>query len=349
MKKLKNLKLRNKRVLVRCDFNVPLDEQGNILDDFRISQSLETINYLIKKKAKVILMSHLGRPQGKVVEKLRLEPIRARLQEYLRFEITQAPDCIGQATKDMVNQMKPDQVLLLENLRFHQEEKENDDNFSRVLASLGDVYINDAFGVSHREHASVVGITKYLPSVLGFLLEKEIVSLSHLIKNPKRPVVAVIGGSKVETKIKMIDKISLIADFVLIGGLLNKAIMGEKIKLVHPEKIIVPVDETGGGKDIGSRTAELFREKIMSAKTVFFNGVLGMVEKEEFSFGTEEILSAIIESQAFSVVGGGDMTGIINKLNMIDKFNHVSTGGGAMLAFLSGDKLPGIEALKNNG
>jgi len=345
MKTLKNLDLKGKRVLVRCDFNVPLRKQGLISDDFRIKESVPTINYLIKAGSKVILMSHLGRPGGKVVEELSLQPIRDKLIEYLDLSIIKAPDCVGKEIEKQTWAMAAGEILLLENLRFHKEEEENDDNFARELAKLGDFYINDAFGASHRNHASIVGVPRYLPSAAGFLLEKEIKVLTDLMENPKKPLVAIIGGAKVETKTKVINRMSERADAVLIGGLIKRGIDEKGIKLKRPDKIVFPLDNIEG-KDIGPRTVELFREKIFSAKTVFFNGVVGMTEEERFAKGTEGVLRAIIKSGAFSVVGGGETVDFINKIGLIEKFNHVSTGGGAMLEFLSGTKLPGIEALK---
>lgn len=345
MKTLREFELKQKRVLVRCDFNVPLSEKGEILDDFRIRQTLPTINYLIEKEAKVILMSHLGRPQGRVVEELRMTPIQDRLMEYLDISITKAPDCVGKEIEKWTKEMQPGEILLLENIQFNPGEKKNDQNFAKTLASYGDIFIMEAFGQAHRNYASIASIPKYLPSGAGFLLEKEIKILSDLIKNPQKPLIAIIGGAKAEEKAGLINKISEEADFVLIGGLIQREIKGKNIQIKYPQKIIGPVDEIEG-KDIGPKTIELFKEEISSAKTIFFNGVLGMVEKEEFSKGTEEILKAIAKTNSFSIIGGGDMTQVINKLGLIDKFSHVSTGGGAMLEFLSGEKLPGIEALK---
>ena len=345
MKSLKELNLKGKRVLVRCDFNVPLQKQGLISDDFRIKESLPTINYLIKAGAKIILMSHLGRPDGKVVEKLRLTSVRDKLMEYLSMSLTKAEDCVGKDIEKRTREMMPEEILLLENLRFHKEEEENDDNFARELAKLGDFYVNDAFGASHRSHASIVGVPKYLPKACGFLLEKEIKVLTALMENPKKPLVAIIGGAKVETKTKVIDKMAEKADAVLIGGLIKREIDERDIKLKHPDKIVFPVDDIEG-RDIGPETIKLFRKKISPAKTVFFNGVVGMTEEEKFCKGTEGILKAIIESGAFSVVGGGETVDFVNKIGLIEKFNHVSTGGGAMLEFLSGTKLPGIEVLE---
>jgi len=346
MKSLRDFDFKNKRVLVRCDFNVPLSDEGEILDDFRIKQTVPTIECLIKKGAKVILMSHLGRPGGKAKEELRLNPVQNRLMEYLDVSITKAPGCTGSEIEKWVNQMQPGEVLLLENLRFYKEEKENNEGFARGLAKLGDIYINDAFGACHRAHASIVGVPKHLPSGIGLLLEKEIKVLTELMKKPKKPLIAIVGGTKVQSKVKLADKISEIADFVLISGLIKKAIKGEAIQLKHPQKIVEPIDETGKGKDIGPKTVDLFKEKISQAETVFWVGPLGKIEEEEFLKGSEEIAKAIIKSNVFSVVGGGETVELIAKLGLTEKFNHVSTGGGAMLAFLSEEKLPGIEALK---
>ncbi|MFH1423693.1 MAG: phosphoglycerate kinase [Candidatus Nealsonbacteria bacterium] len=322
MKTLKDFDVRGKRVLVRVDFNVPLSERGEILDDFRIRETLPTIRYLIKKGAKLLLMSHLGNPGGKFVKELQLTPVSERLAELLG-----------------------EKVELLENLRFNSGEEQNDENFAKELAQKGDIYINDAFGACHRAHASIVGISKFLPSGAGFLLEKEVESLTKLSINPEKPLVAIIGGAKVETKVVMIDKISEKADFVLISGLIGKGVVGQKIALKYPEKIVFPVDETGGGKDIGQETVKLFKAKIAEAKTIFWNGPLGKIEDEEFASGTEELAKAIAESCAFTVVGGGETVEFITELGLIKKFSHVSSGGGAMLAFLSGEKLPGLEAL----
>ena len=345
MKTLRDFDVKNKRVLVRCDFNVPLSDQGNILDDFRIKQTLPTINYLIEKGAKVILMSHLGRPEGRVVESLKLTPVQNRLMEYLDLSITRAPDCIGEEIKKWTMEMLPSEILLLENLRFHKEEEENNESFAKTLSKLGDIYINDAFGVCHRAHASTIGIPKYLPSGAGLLLEKEVKVLRELMENANLPLVAIIGGKKAETKVKVIDKISEIGDWVLIGGLIQKEIKEKDIRLKFPQKIIGPVDEIEG-KDIGPETCELFKRKIVLAKTIFWAGPLGIIEEEEFSKGSESVAQAIIKSSAFSVVGGGETVEFINKIGLTEKFNHLSTGGGAMLKFLSGQPLPGIKALE---
>ncbi len=345
MKTLKDFNIQGKRVLVRCDFNVPLSKKGEILDDFRIKQTLPTIEYLIEKGAKVILMSHLGRPEGKVMEEFRLTPVQDKLMEYLDLSIIKAPDCIGLEIEKWTLKMQPGEILLLENLRFHKEEEENDENFAKELSKLGDIYINDAFGCSHRAHASIVGVTKFLPAGAGFLLEKEIKVLSDLTKSPEKPLVVIIGGKKVEDKSKVIDMLAEKGDWILVGDLIKKEVKEKNIQLKYPEKIIEPVGEKIG-RDINEQTIKIFKEKILEAKTVFWSGPLGEIEEGDFSKGSEAVARAIIESGAFSVVGGGETVEFINKLGLTEKFNHVSTGGGAMLEFLSGQTLPGLEALK---
>ena len=337
IKTIKNFQFENKKVLVRCDFNIPLT------DDFRIKQTLPTINYLIKKRAIIILISHFGRPDGREL-KFSLRSVARRLEKILKKKIVFVDDCIGKKVEKEIKKLKPGQIILLENLRFYKEEEANDLNFAKELSKLADIYINDAFSASHRAHASIVGVTTFLPSVIGLLFEKEIKTLTDLMKNSKKPLVVIIGGQKVETKTKVIDKLSKIADYLLIGGLMQKEIKEKKIKLKYPKKIIGPINETSK-KDIDLKTMNLFKEKIMLAKTIFWNGPLGQVEKKEFSKGTEEIIKAIIKSRAFSIVGGGETVEFINQLGLIKKFNHVSTGGGALLEFLAGEKLPGIEAL----
>jgi phosphoglycerate kinase len=343
VKTLKEFNLKNKRVLVRCDFNVPLSEKGVILDDFRIKKTIPTIEYLIGKGGKVILMSHLGDPEGKVVESLRLTPIQDKLMEYLDLSITKAPDCLGKEIENWTKEMESGEILLLENLRFHKEEEENDKNFAQQLARLGDIYINEAFSVCHRNHASVVGITKYLPSAAGFLLEEEVKILSRIMEKPERPLVVIVGGAKVKDKAKTIERFSEIGDLILVGNLIGREIKEKKLK-VNPEKIILPIfDEKL--LDLNKRTIEIFKEKISLAKTIFWAGPLGKIEEEKYQKGTKEIARAIVESGAFSVIGGGDTIEFINKIGLIEKFNHVSIGGGAMLEFLAGEKLPGLMAL----
>lgn len=350
IKNLKDFSVSGKRVLVRCDFNVPLDENGNILDDFRIQKTLPTIKYLIEQKAKIILMSHLGDPDGKVVEELKMDKVAEKLAEYLGFPIEKEDDCIGPDAENESNKLEPGKILLLENLRFHKEETHStgsgqaDNEFAKKLSYLGDIYVNDAFGVCHRDQASVTGVPKLLPSCAGLLLEKEIENLDKVISNPEKPMVSIVGGTKVGTKSKFINNISKASDFVIISGLIAKEVAERSIKFDFSEKIVIPVGELGA-LDISDESIKMFQEKILSSKTVLWNGPFGKFEDDKYAKGTLAIANAIIESSAFSVVGGGETVEFLAKQGMIDKFSHVSTGGGAMLAYLSGEKLPGIEAL----
>ena len=346
VKSIKDFNVKDKKVLVRCDFNVPLDVAGGILDDFRILAALPTIKYLIEKKAKVILMSHLDPEDTLFVNpKFSLQPVAKKLSEILGVEVAITDDCIGQDAEKKVGELNGGQVLLLENLRFHMGESQNSDEFAKNLSALGKIYINEAFSVCHRTHASIVGVPKYLPHGAGLLLEKEIENLSKILKNPKRPLVAVIGGKKAGTKAKFIENISEIADAVIVGGLIKKEIEEEKLTFKNPKKIISPVNDLQA-LDIDEKTIEIFKEKILKAKTIIWNGPFGRFEDENFKNGTLKIAKAIVESKAFSVVGGGQTVEFLRKEGMIDQFSHVSTGGGAMLDYLSGEKLPGIEALK---
>ncbi|MBU0547060.1 MAG: phosphoglycerate kinase [Patescibacteria group bacterium] len=348
MKVLKDFDLKNKKVLVRCDFNVPLSSQGEILNDFRIKQSLSTINYLKKKKAKIILLSHFGRPQQDEVnlKKYSLKPVALRLSKLLKTRILFLPDCIGEKIKEEIGKMKPGKIILLENLRFHKEEEENDSGFAKKLASLGDVYINDAFSACHRAHASIEAITKYITHGAGILLKEESDILTDLLNNPKKPLVAIIGGKKIETKIKLIDSIAEVANWILIGGLLEREIKAKEIDFEDPKKIILAVDNLDGF-DIGPKTIELFKKKIKKAKTIFLSGSLGKTEDKKYQRGSQEIIKAIIKSRAFSVAGGGETVEFIDEIGKHSKFGYISTGGGAMLELLSGKELPGIKALEN--
>ncbi len=390
MKTLKDFNFKNKKILLRCDFNVPLSKEGLVLDDFRIKQTIPTIEYLLKEGAKVILMSHLGDPNGKIVESLRLTPIQEKLMEYLDLSVVKANDCIGKDVEGWVNQMKEDEILLLENLRFHKEEEDlsaGGENFAKELAKLGDIYINDAFGVCHRSHASVVGLPKYLPAGAGLLLEKEIKTLSNVLEKPWRPLVTIIGGIKISTKIKIIEQFFSLADHLLIGGEIANTILSGKGILIGrplPEKEILekiekidltslkihlPVDgiislkdrgedfirqgAIGTAKkeeavfDIGPETIKIFKKIINEAKMIVWNGPLGFFEDKKFEKGTQEIAEEITRNHAaFKIVGGGETISAVAKFGLLDKFDHVSTGGGAMLEFLAGEKLPGIEALK---
>jgi phosphoglycerate kinase len=344
MKSVRDFDMKGKRVLVRCDFNVPLDEKGNISDDFRIKQTIPTIKYLIDKGAKIILMSHLGDPKGKIVPELSLDKVAEKLADYLGFPIGKENNCVGPEIESESKKLQPGKVLLLENLRFHKEEVENDKNFAKELSYLADIYVNDAFGVCHRDQSSVTGVPKILKNCAGLLLEKEVKTLEKILKNPDSPMVAVVGGTKVETKAKFIENISKKADCVIVSGLIAKEIKEKNIKLKYPKKIVIPVGDLAA-LDIDEESIKMFQEKIRSAKTVLWNGPFGKFEDKNYESGTLAIANAITESKAFSVVGGGETVEFLAKKGIIDKFSHVSTGGGAMLAYLGGEKLPGLEAL----
>ncbi|MFA6096948.1 MAG: phosphoglycerate kinase [Candidatus Paceibacterota bacterium] len=385
MKSLKEIKkLKDKKVILRVDFNVPIGKDGVVDkgEDWRIRATLPTIEYLVKKGAKIILLSHLGRPDGKVVEEFRLGPVQDRLSELLGLSITKTPDCIGDVVKETIAEMKMGEIVLLENLRFHKEEEENGEAFAKELASLGDVYVNDAFSASHRAHASVHGITKYLPSYAGLLMEKEVDILTDAINNPKKPATIVIGGAKAETKLPVIKFLMDKFDNILVGGVVanvilkakgidtGKSLLGDmdpeeakKIDLDNT-KLHIPVDviicnsevKTAAlsaiGKigderilDIGPDTAELYAKIISESKMIIWNGPMGLFEKDAFSQGTKEIAKAITSSKGYSIIGGGDTITALDKFGYLEKASYVSTGGGAMLEFMSGEKLPGIEAL----
>jgi 3-phosphoglycerate kinase len=344
MKSLNQLNFENKKALVRCDFNVPLDEKGNVSDDFRIKEALPSIKYLLASGAKVILMSHLGEPEGKFVSSLSLAPVSKKLSSFLNIPVDMASDCVGEEVEQRVAAMNGGNILLLENLRFHKEEKENDSDFAKKLARLGDIYVNEAFSVSHRKHASIVGVPEFLPSCAGLLFEKEIKILRGLIDKPRRPLVVIIGGKKVETKAALIEKFAQVADWVLVSGLIQKEINEKDLKFKNAEKMIPPVGDLAA-LDINQESVKIFDEKIKTAKMIFWNGPFGKTEDERYASGTKAIADAIINSQAYSVIGGGETLEFFNKLGLIEKFNHVSSGGGAMLDFLTDGRLPGIEAL----
>jgi len=348
MKTLKNFTVNGKRVLVRCDFDVPIDEKGKILDDFRIKKCLPTIKYLIENKAKIILMGHLGRPEGKVVEELKLDKVAEKIADLVGFPVGKEDSCIGPDVEAETNALEPGKILVLENLRFHKEETDNNPEFAKKLSFLGDIFVNESFAVSHRDQASITGVPKNLLSCAGFLLEKEIEALNRVMKNgpegAPKPMLAIVGGKKVETKAAFINNISKVADFIIISGLIAKEVEEKKIKFKFPEKIVSPTGQLDA-LDINDESIKLFQEKIKQAKTVLWNGPFGKFEDKKYAKGTLAIARAIIDSGAFSVVGGGETVEFLNKQGIIDKFSHVSTGGGAMLAYLSGEKLPGLEAL----
>lgn len=390
MKKLfiEDMDLKGKSVLIRVDFNVPLDENQKITDDTRISAALPTIRYVLDHGAKVILMSHLGRPKGQVNEKYSLKPVAERLFELLACKVHFASDCIGSKVQELVSAMNVGEVTLLENVRFHQEEEKNDETFSKALASLGDVYVNDAFGSSHRAHASVVGLTRFIEySASGYLLNKEIEFLQSTIENPKRPLVAVLGGAKVSDKIKVIDHLLEKVDTLIIGGAMSytfllakgspvgkSLIEKDRVEMAQAalekasqlgKKLLLPIDhlvadrlEEGAtsqivskipddqlGVDIGPKTIELYAKEIQKARTIIWNGPMGVFEIDAFANGTKAIAEVLAQASSISVVGGGDSIAALNKLGLKDKMSHVSTGGGASLELLEGKELPGITAL----
>ncbi len=347
MKTIKDFNITGKRVLIRCDFNVPTDDYGNILDDFRIQKTLPTLQYAISQKAKIILMTHLGNPDGVVVNNLKLNQIRDRVEKLLGVTIMKAFDCIGRDVQNQASRLKKGEILLLENLRFYKGEKSGDVKFAQQLAKLGDIYVNDAFGDCHRQDASIAQMPQLLPSGAGLLLQSELENLDKVLKNPTHPLVVLVGGIKVETKVKFIENISKIADSVLIGGLIKKEIIGQKIKFTNPEKIIGPQSNLDA-LDIGEKTINMFEEKIIGAKTILWNGPFGEFENKKYKKGTLEIVKSMVESGAYLVAGGGQTIAFLRQEGMLDKFNHVSTGGGAMLSYLAGDILPGIKALNYN-
>jgi len=387
---LQDIDLKNKTVLVRADFNVPQDADLRISDDTRIRATLPTIKYILQNGAgKLVLMSHLGRPDGKVVEKYSLKPIAQRLEELLGVPVKFLNDCVGDNIKKEI-EAAGEKVILLENLRFHAQEEANDANFARQLASLADVFVNDAFGTAHRAHASTEGVAHYLKAAAGFLLEKEIRYLGDAVQNPQRPFMIILGGAKVSDKIGVIENLLPKCDAILIaGGMaytflkaqgkpignsklekdkvdLAKSILGKAKQL--EKEILLPIDnvvvdniaadakiETVGenipeGKiavDIGPKTVSLFKEKLKTAKTIVWNGPLGIFEMSPFSKGTEEVARFISTLKCTSIIGGGDTAAAIAKLRLEDKMTHISTGGGASLEFLEGKVLPGIAALSD--
>ncbi len=386
---LNDFDFKNKNAILRVDFNVPIDDKGNITNNKRIKAVLPTIKYLLKRKSKVILISHLGRPEGKIVEKLKLENISKELSKLLKKKIYYLTDCIGDEIKNKIDLIDYDNIILLENLRFYKEEELNDNDFAKQLANLGDFYVNDAFAVSHRAHASVDAITRFLPSCAGFLLEKEIASLSKLLENPKKPFVAIIGGVKVSDKIKVINNLLKKVDALLIGGAMtftfykssginigkslvenNKLALAKNLIKNSSNKIILPTDiviaknkdskqiktvnykkipNNMVGFDIGKESINFYKFILKDAKTVFWNGPLGLFEVKSFSKSTFEIAKFLADKKnTFTIIGGGDSVAAIEKLRLENKFSHVSTGGGAALEFLEGKKLPGIKALENN-
>lgn len=386
-KTVEDINVNSKRVLVRCDFNVPIDKEGNITSDKRIIASLKTINYLIENNAKVILCSHIG----KTGQNKTLMPVAKRLSELLSKDIPLLKDIYSDDTKNYINSMKDGDVVLLENTRMYDGEENNDPEFAKKLASFGEVFVNDAFGTAHRAHASTEGVTKYLPSVCGYLIEKEIDALDNGINNPKRPLVAIVGGSKVSSKIDVLNNLLDKVDTLLIGGAMSytfikakggrigkslceddKIDIAEKImqKAINNDiRLLLPIDNVCAteisedaetiqtdimnvpdeymGLDIGEKTLDLYVEEIKNAGTIVWNGPVGVFEVEKFANGTRKIAEAMANSNAVTIVGGGDSVAAVEQYGLEDKMSHVSTGGGASLEFMEGKKLPGIEALES--
>lgn len=387
IKSLKQIKeLKNKRVLLRVDFNVPLGKDLKVdkSEDYRLVQSLPTINYLRKKGAKIIIIAHLGRPDGKVVENLRLDPVAKRLRILLGKKVEKSNEILGRETDAKIKKMKAGDILLLENIRFDRREEKADKSFAQKLAKLADVYVNDGFAVCHRDQASVSTIQNYLPSYAGLLLEKEIFNLNKVFKNPKHPLIVIVGGAKISTKIKVIKRFIQVADYLLLGGALANTVlkvMGVSVgkSAVEPEmfKVIkkikltdnqlrVPVDgwlakslEAKTGRldaladvkedeyilDVGTDTIKLYEKIIKKAKMVVWNGPMGLMETPAFNKGTNALVKILAKSKAETIVGGGETVTAIRALSLAKKFSFISTGGGAMLEFLEGKKLPGLKKL----
>ena len=388
-KTIRDIDLKGKRVLVRCDFNVPMDENQNITDNRRIVAALPTIKYLIEQECKIVLCSHLGRPKGEFKKEFSLAPVAAELSKQLGQEVLMATDVIGENAKTLAANLKPGQVMLIENVRFHKEETENDPEFAKQLANFGEVFVNDAFGTAHRAHASTEGVSHYLPAVSGFLIEKELKFLGDALENPERPFISILGGSKVSDKIGVIDSLLEKVDELLIGGGMsytfykalgysvgNSICEDDKIDLAKElmekakaknVKMLLPIDNKLGkefsantetmvvdresipdgweGLDIGPKTIELYTEELKKAKTVIWNGTVGVAEFDLFAEGTNSLAKVLSELDATTIIGGGDTAAAVQKAGLADKMTHVSTGGGASLEFLEGKKLPGIECL----
>ena len=399
-KTLWDLDVEGRKVLVRVDYNVPMDESGKITDDTRIRASLDTIKYLLANKAAVILMAHLGRPKGTVNKKYSLQPVAAYLAELLGMPVKFAGDCVGPEAEAGAEKLVPGEILMLENLRFHAEEEQNDMSFAEQLASLADLYVNDGFGVSHRAHASVAGVTKFVRAkggscVVGYLMQKEINFLGNAVENPVRPFVAILGGAKVADKLNVINNLLEKCDTLIIGGgmaftflkaqgyEIGKSLVDEE-KLEYckemmakadklGKKLLLPVDTTVAadfpnpidaeievkvvdadkipadmeGLDIGTKTADLYADAVKSAKTVVWNGPMGVFENPILAKGTIAVAKALAETDATTIIGGGDSAAAVNQLGFADKMSHISTGGGASLEFLEGKELPGVIAADN--
>lgn len=389
-KTLKHIDFSNKKTLIRVDFNVPLDGT-TITDDNRIKESLPTINYVLENGGAIILMSHLGRPKGKVMDEFSMQPVAARLSELLGKDVIMANDVVGKDAKEKAVNLQAGEILLLENLRFDAREEENNEDFARSLASLADVYVNDAFGTSHRKHASTYGVAKFLPSAIGFLIQKELDVIMNTIANPKKPFVGILGGAKISEKLTIIDKLLDICDTLIIGGgmsytfqkamgyeigqslfdeskldvvkeMLDKA-KNKNVNLLLPEDYVVSkgisdvenmkttldahIEPDFMGVDIGEKSIAKFVDAIHGAKTVIWNGPLGVFETPEFANGTYEIAKAVAAVDGTTILGGGDSGSAVINMGLGDKITHISTGGGASLKLFEGNVLPGVDVIEN--
>jgi len=392
MKTIRDLELKGKRVFCRVDFNVPLDEKQKITDDTRIRSALPTLDYIHKQKGKLVLASHLGRPKGKIVPEMSLAPVAQRLGELLERDVAMAVDCVGLEVESVVSKMEAGGIVLLENLRFHAEEQDNDDKFARALANLCDIYVNDAFAVSHRANASVVAITRYADvSTAGLLLRRELDEFEKAMSNPSRPLVAVLGGAKVSSKLKAIENLLPRVDKMIIGGAMANTFLkyrgycvgsskveadlietagkimqkadAHKVKLYLPVDVVVadsfdarsraaklPVEDipdAGIIVDVGPATSLLYKEVLHDARTIVWNGPLGVFEMEAFSLGTVAMARAVAHSKAFTIVGGGDSLSALKVAGEAERISYLSTGGGAFLALLEGRTLPAVAALES--
>ncbi len=389
-KTLKDIDVYEKKVLIRVDFNVPIVD-GKITDDNRIKEALPTINYVLENGGAVILMSHLGRPDGKVVEKYSLKPVAVRLEELLKKPVIMAKDVVGTDAKSKAKKLKAGEILLLENLRFEAGEEENDKEFCEKLAKLGDIYVNDAFGTAHRKHASTYGVAKLMPSAIGFLIEKELRIICGAINDPKRPLVGILGGAKISDKISIVDKLLDVCDTLIIGGgmayTFQKALgynigeslldetkiedcknMLEKAKKNNVD-LLLPVDyieskainDTTNAKltktqniddgfmgvDIGKKTIKMFVKAIKKAKTVIWNGPMGVFEEPKFAVGTYKVAKALTKVKGTTIIGGGDSGSAVINMGLSHKITHISTGGGASLKLFEGKILPGVDVIEN--
>lgn len=386
-----DIEVGGKRVLVRVDFNAPLDQNGEVADDTRLRASLPTIRYLSERGAKVILISHLGRPKGRVDERYRLDPVARRLEGLLGKAVTKVDDCVGEEPKAAIARMRPGDVLLLENVRFHPEEEKNDEKFARRLAELVDVFVNDAFGAAHRAHASTEGVARFLPAVAGFLMQKEIAMLGRVLESPERPFAAVLGGAKVADKIGVCENLLGKVDTLIIGGGMANTFLAAKgcamgkslfeadrvglarelmekaqskgVEFLLPVDLVVALAPDPDARpkvvpasdvpadwmalDIGPESVRVFREALLKAKTIVWNGPLGVFEMPPFSAGTFAVARALAESGAVTIVGGGDTASAVEKAGVAGKMTHISTGGGASLEFLEGKILPGVAVLED--